>query len=447
VEFEWEVPPTTSYYERLNVTMASGDLPDLIWSGINENFWNWVDSGLVLAIDEYIEKSPNIQEVVNPALMNKVRRIDDGKIYGITRPQPIFVQGTYWRKDWLDALGLPVPSTVDECITAWRAIADSDFDGNGKKDTYGFSMSPDLGPQNSLFPALGIAGKNKTGGQWLLDENGKVTHRYLMSNYIDGIEFLADLYDQGIIDKEYILNKTAPDIEGKMNQGRVGSHFADPMKASWQRVLQKTEEVFPEAEIVFAPPVNGPGGQGSSINPANDWGVWFLTVAVEDPERLMAFLDLMHSKEWVSNQIFGIEGIHYESYDRENEILVRTEEQAAKWNLDYNPRFWFTRRPDLESSFYATSTTYRRADFMKAFAYNSQKEFFYPEVSYGYYPAALKQLDMEMPDWRNAISEVLNKIIIGEASREEFTALIEKISSAGLDAAVAEMQDYYDKMN
>jgi hypothetical protein len=53
---------------------------------------------------------------------------------------------------------------------------------------------------------------------------------------------------------------------------------------------------------------------------------------------------------------------------------------------------------------------------------------------------------MEMPEWRNNALEMLNKYIIGEGTKKDFTDLIARIRRAGLDAAIAEMQDYYDKM-
>jgi hypothetical protein len=84
---------------------------------------------------------------------------------------------------------------------------------------------------------------------------------------------------------------------------------------------------------------------------------------------------------------------------------------------------------------------------MKAFEVNTQEQYYYNDISSGYYPAALKQLDVNMPDWRNDVLQVLNKIIIGEAMKKEFTDLMANIRKNGLDAAVAEMQDYYDKMH
>jgi ABC-type glycerol-3-phosphate transport system substrate-binding protein len=448
VDLEWEIPPTTSYTERLNVIMASGDLPDLMWSSIDESFWNWVESGLVLAVDEYLADAPHITEVVSNDVFNNVRWTEDGKLYGIARPMPVFVPGMFWRKDWLDRLGLALPTTIDEAVEAWRAIAQTDFDGNGKLDTYGFSMLPQISSvTNMLFPALGIHGIEQTGGEWLLDKDGNVTHLLLLDDYADGIAFLRDLYGEGVIEKEYILNKANKDIEQKMNQGLVGSMFSACHRASWTRIKQKTEEVFADAQVEFVPPLEGPGGQGAFVNTFNHWGVWFITTAAEDPEGIMQFLDLMHTKEWNFKQNTGIEGIHYESYDPETEVVTRTEEQAERWALDYNPRVWFTRRPDGEGGFYARAIDYKRTEFAETFAVNTDTDYYYRNVSGGYYPPAMRELDMNLPDWRQDLEEVQNKIIIGEAEMSELRDFIDRLYAAGLDTAIEEMQAYYDGMN
>lgn len=448
VDLQWEIPPTTSYTERLNVIMASGDLPDLIWSGIDESFWNWVESGLVLAVNDYLENTPHIREVVSRDVFNNVRWTEDGKLYGIARPMPVFVTGMYWREDWLDKLGLSLPKTLDQAVEAWRAIARSDFDGNGKLDTYGFSMLPQIASATDmLFPALGIHGIEQTGGDWLLDEEGSVTHLLLLDDYTDGIAFLKDLYAEGLIEKEYILNKATQDIEQKMNQGLVGSMFSPCHRASWTRIKQKTEEVFAEAQVEFVPPLEGPGGQGAFVNTFNHWGVWFITSAAENPEGIMQFLDLMHTKEWNFRQNTGIEGIHYETYDPETEVVTRTEEQAERWALDYNPRVWFTRRPDGEGGFYARAIDYKRTEFAETFEINTDTDYYYRDVSGGYYPPAMRELDMNLPDWRQDLEEIQNKIIIGEAEMSELTTFIERLYSSGLDAAIEEMRAYHRGMN
>lgn len=448
VDLQWEIPPTTSYTERLNVIMASGDIPDLIWSPIDENFWNWVESGLVLPVDDYLDETPHITEVVSRDVFNNVRWTEDGKLYGIAKPMPVFVTGIFWRKDWLDALGLDVPQTLDEAVAAWRAIADTDFDGNGVKDTYGFTIEPPFGAaRQMLFPALGVHGIDRTGGDWLIGEDGEVTHILLHDKYTDAVAFMRDLYDEGIIEREFILNKSAQDLEQKFNQGLTGSHFSGVTRAAWIRVKQKTEEVFPEAEVVFAPPLEGPGGQGAYVDSSNNWGVWFITTSAENPEGILEFLDLMHTKEWNFKQNTGIEGIHYESYDPEEEVVVRTEEQAQQWALDYNPRVWFTRRPDGEAGFYARAIDYKRAGFVEAFKTNTATEYYYRDVSAGYYPPALRELDMNRPDWRQELDEIQTKIVIGEAEMRELTEFVEDLLNVGLDEAIAEMKEYYDSIN
>lgn len=45
----------------------------------------------------------------------------------------------FWRKDWLDKLGLEVPKTLDDYEKVLTAFVEEDPDGNGKKDTAGLA--------------------------------------------------------------------------------------------------------------------------------------------------------------------------------------------------------------------------------------------------------------------------------------------------------------------
>ena len=47
-------------------------------------------------------------------------------------------EGLLIRKDWLDNLGLEVPTTLDELFDVMYAFTYNDPDGNGKNDTWGY---------------------------------------------------------------------------------------------------------------------------------------------------------------------------------------------------------------------------------------------------------------------------------------------------------------------
>src|SRR5690606_34606551 len=65
-----------------------------------------------------------------------------GKYVRAPIPYPKKSVRTYFiRKDWLYKLNMPIPKNYDQYLETLRAFRNNDPDGNGKKDTYGFSLS------------------------------------------------------------------------------------------------------------------------------------------------------------------------------------------------------------------------------------------------------------------------------------------------------------------
>ena len=62
----------------------------------------------------------------------------DGKYYGV--PTSAHTYALFIRQDWLNKLNLKAPTNWDELKKVAQAFTHDDPDGNGKKDTYGFTM-------------------------------------------------------------------------------------------------------------------------------------------------------------------------------------------------------------------------------------------------------------------------------------------------------------------
>ena len=81
----------------------------------------------------------------------------NGKIYGL--PSGISDTDYYsylWiRSDWMDALGLSYPKTIDELTGVIKAFYNADLDGDGQKNTTGIVVDKTLFPTvRGLFSAF-----------------------------------------------------------------------------------------------------------------------------------------------------------------------------------------------------------------------------------------------------------------------------------------------------
>ena len=115
-----------------------------------------LSAGILLPINEYWDNYPNIKNGRDEATWD-LMRYTDGNIYsiGIKNPNPLSIIA--YRQDWLDKLGLEVPTTLDEYYKVATAVAKEDPDGNGVDDTFAFGgyQNVDTSWFDHIFGAYG----------------------------------------------------------------------------------------------------------------------------------------------------------------------------------------------------------------------------------------------------------------------------------------------------
>ena len=131
------------------------------------------------------------------------------------------------RQDWLDALGLEVPRTVEDLKKVAKAFVTQDPDGNGVADTIGI-----IGAHNTGF--LAEVGQNQYGFDaifasfgsfpryWLKDDQGKVTFGSIMPETKEALAELASMYKEGLIDPELLVRSDSTEV---VLSGKVGIFF------------------------------------------------------------------------------------------------------------------------------------------------------------------------------------------------------------------------------
>ena len=148
--------PTKDLDNKLNILLASGERPDIIQCETETMESQLLSSGILLPLNEYWDNYPNLKNARDEATWD-VMRYSDGNIYsiGIKNPNPLSIIA--YRKDWLDKLGLEVPTTLDEYYEVASAVAKQDPDGNGAADTFAFGgyQNVDTSWFDHIFGAYG----------------------------------------------------------------------------------------------------------------------------------------------------------------------------------------------------------------------------------------------------------------------------------------------------
>ncbi|MEX1028880.1 MAG: extracellular solute-binding protein [Paenibacillaceae bacterium] len=151
VTYDWVVkgnPDSDQYKQKLNVTLASGELPDV--TPVNAvQLKQLVDSDMVEDMTEYYDQfaSPLLKDILGqegPAPFDAATY--DGKLMAIPETGSNMESGMYlWvRTDWLDELGLESPKTMSDALKISKAFTEDDPDGNGVDDTFGLAATKEL---------------------------------------------------------------------------------------------------------------------------------------------------------------------------------------------------------------------------------------------------------------------------------------------------------------
>ena len=313
VQVEYIRIPEPQLEEQLGILLASRDLPDIVYFGgfAGASFNSWQQQGAIIALDDLL--STYGQDITGRWRSDdwaRVRSDIDGKIYGI----PAFTDlleafSVMLRADWLENLGLEIPSTLDEWVTVLEAVRNGDPRGDGSGGAI-----PYAGLLRPFENAFGIQSTpwQVYGDQYL----SKFEH----PNYIEYVTFMRDIYSRGLIDPEYFTrNVVLADIEALF----FGDHaFATEQWAAFTRgVTDVAREVNPNARLIGVDPIIGPHGHQQIIGRARWMSVGSITSTANRPDDLMKYLNWFFTDDGVLLTNFGLEGETFEFVDGEPRLL------------------------------------------------------------------------------------------------------------------------------
>jgi len=223
----WNTADNGAYHTKLRLSLTTNDqLPDVFIVQDTNLIADLIESGKVKDIGEEFDKyaSDRIKNLYaeNSASLNQVKK--GNQLLGL----PIFSAGdgtnpVLWvRQDWLDNLGLKAPTTIDEFEAVMDAFTNQDPDGNGKKDTFGFSLSGRNGFSNWMSDVSFIFGAY-TGkfipGQWQKADDGTLKYGSVQPEIKSGLGKLQEWYKKSYLDPELAaideVKATESFIQGK----------------------------------------------------------------------------------------------------------------------------------------------------------------------------------------------------------------------------------------
>lgn len=214
VHVNWKNYKSDAFVEKRNLAIASGDLPDAIIDAAYSDYdlLKLAKDGAIVPVEDLIEKHmPNLQKVLQDAPeYKKMMTATDGHIYsfpwieelGSGKESIHSVDCFPWiNVEWLNKLGLKMPTTTKELKEVLIAFKTKDPNGNGKADEIPMSFIINKGGEDLAF----LFGSFGLGDNWdhtVVSNDGKVMYTAADSGYKEAMKFFNELYKEGLIDVE-----------------------------------------------------------------------------------------------------------------------------------------------------------------------------------------------------------------------------------------------------
>ncbi|MFD0693435.1 ABC transporter substrate-binding protein [Paenibacillus sp. GCM10027628] len=462
VKVEFQHPPleVPQAQEQFNLMIATNELPDVIeasWgatSGAVVRYPGGPEKAIldkkIIKLNDLIDKyAPNLKKLLadHPDWKKQIST-DEGSIYafpflrGDDKVRVFF--GPSIRQDWLNKLGLSMPTTIDEWYTVLKAFKEKDPNGNGKADEIPIYLDKNLFATDAPF--LGAWGINYS----FYQDGGKVKYGPIQPEYKDFLATMNKWYKEGLLDKDFAApndklfdNKMTTNLLGatvSFNGGGIGK-FAGLMKdkdpkfdleAAPYPVLKAGDKaIWGQKDFAY-------NGVGAAISTAN-----------KNPIETVKWLDYAYGEKGDLLFNYGVEGTSYKMENGKAAFLPEILNPPAGTSIQqsiakYNRATW--------SAPFVLSDNFQ----LQYLALPQQKK----ALEIWSKPTAERKIPLVSPtqdesskfasivtDIQTYQDEMLLKFIMGVEPLDNFDQYVKKIKGMGIDDAIQIQQGALERFN
>ena len=442
IRLKVEAPPQSSYGDRVKMLVSTGDMPDLVHYGTDTFAKQWAEEGLVLDVTDLVGNYPNLSKNITQEQMGDCDLLENGHFYGIPRPNSYDKWGYLINTKWLKAVGMEAPKTVGEFIEVCRAFTTQDPDGNGLNDTYGASFgaqqsSIDSGIWSLNNDFFSMAYNISSWHHGMPDVDGSAKLRCLKSEYPAYMQQLRQMYDEGIIDREFVTHNAQENYE-KFAQQRVG--IVGVSGSNYTTNVLEKYSLNPDDYMYCPPLVLNESDKPTYAMPPSNWMAYYVNAnsAPEKQDAVLRLLDWANSEEGFATMQLGIAGVNYNSYSVADRTVDRTEEQAKNVAKVTSNMFAFANALDGAPALQGGSTP----EMIRKWQTESSAAEKVTRKCYFGFTKMLDKIGVEFPDEASALNSLEVRYITGEVSFQDLQDYITDTYAPKTAAIAQEFADY-----
>lgn len=338
--------PTGDPLEKLNLMLTGQNYPDIVLMDRGNEIVNrYIDAGALIPLNDLIDQhGKNIQEMYGEVLTKS--RYKDGKNYYLNNwygVDPDASAGVLMRKDILTELvgkeraESTEPFTQTEYLEILKQFKEKYPTIDGKEGIALTLNAADKNYEGTIFGMYGMETYYKDGDTLQI--------RAKDPKYLEVINFMNTMYAEGLLDKEWVVNKKEQWIQ-KLSSGNVFSTFGsywdtDGANASLSTTIGKDAQFFSYKVVAdgLAPSETRYNGRSTL-----GWDAIAITKNCNNPEAAIKLMDFLVSEEGQYLMLWGVEGKHWDMVEGKHvpkqELVDQFQEDFDKTKLETGVRKW-----------------------------------------------------------------------------------------------------------
>lgn len=237
VHINWTCFVQDQFADKKNLALAKAkSLPDGLFNAEMSDYdlLRYAKQGVIIPVEDLIDTyMPNLQKVLNenPQYRTLITAAD-GHIYGFpwieqlgSGKEAIQTIGgmPFINKKWLDELGLPVPTTIEELTAALKAFKENDMAGDGQTIPMSFIINGGNEDMGILLGAFG-EGYGDVPDHIAVSNDKKIVYTAAQEGYKQGLAWMHELAQAGLLDPEVYTQDWSTYV-AKGKAGRYGMFF------------------------------------------------------------------------------------------------------------------------------------------------------------------------------------------------------------------------------
>ena len=469
VTIEWNCVSGDTLTEKKNLILNAGsDLPDALMAAslTDSELLTYGGNGLLIPLEDYIneETMPNLMKIVEkrPEMLATCT-MPDGHIYGLpgisemgfeyTDGNTYYIgaipQFTAINTDWLEEVGMEMPTTVDELHDVLVAFKENDVNGNGDP-TDEIPLSFIFPEKNGSWCAglgtlLAPFGCTDYQADHRAIENGQVYYQAASEEYKNAIAYYHDWFEEGLIDIEIFSQDSSQYIaKGNGEDPRLGVFV-------WWEIPEVVGEERAES-YEYLPILEGPDGTyGVNLNEmgTTSHNSFSVTNACENPELLLKWVDQMYDPINSMQAIYGPIGVYWDEEPDENGCYSMRElkegetagELKSKSEL-LGPTEQLTE--DYGTYYYLEDRAQERLNDLESFWFDYVDSMeYYPSVTYT--ADEIEVINDKLSDIKALTEEKVAHWLRDGGIEEEWDQYLQDLDNMGLQEVVGAWQAAYDR--